>query len=383
MQSSRLMIGLVWLASAMLFGQPSAEAEDGYLLVADYDKNNVLRYDEDTGAFVDEFVPNNSGGLNQPLSLVFGPHDHNLYVGSGHFRGPGQLRAVLRYDGTTGAFVDEFVDVGPPQQNCASDGHAPNRCGLLTSVHGIIFGPDGNGDGDQDLYVGDWSGPFNIVIGGNLGRILRFDGTTGAFLDEFVPFDSGGLNHPFGLVFAPGVENPNELDLYVTNAEDANILRYDGTTGACLGAFVSSGSGGLTFPVGLTFGPDGNLYVASAEFITGTDSVMRYQGPSGPSPGAFIDVFVPPGSGGLLSPSGLLFGPDGNGDGHQDLYVTNSDFTGIGNDQARDGNVKRYDGVTGAFIDTFVPIGSGGLNNAWGLTFTETDPVTLAYTGDD
>ncbi len=85
----------------------------------------------------------------------------------------------------------------------------------------------------------------------------------------------------------------------------------------------------------------------------------------------------------MLSPSGVLFGPDGNGDGQQDLYVTNSDFTGIGNDQARDGNVKRYDGVTGAFIDTFVPIGSGGLNNAWGLTFTETDPVTLAYTGDD
>ena len=37
---------------------------------------------------------------------------------------------------------------------------------------------------------------------------------------------------------------------------------------------------------------------------------------------------------------------------------------------------------TGAFIETFVPIGSGGLNNASGMTFTHTDPATLAYLGD-
>jgi hypothetical protein len=45
--------------------------------------------------------------------------------------------------------------------------------------------------------------------------------------------------------------------------------------------------------------------------------------------------------------------------------------------------VKRYDGATGAFIDTFVPERSGGLKRPSMMTFTQTDPVTLAYLGDD
>ena len=39
-----------------------------YLLVSDYDTNSVKRYDAATGAFVDNFVPKHSGGLNQPAS---------------------------------------------------------------------------------------------------------------------------------------------------------------------------------------------------------------------------------------------------------------------------------------------------------------------------
>src|SRR5262245_5131971 len=51
----------------------------GYLLVNSVNSNSVLRYDETTGAFVDTFVPPRSGGLLQPCGLVFG-RDHNLYV---------------------------------------------------------------------------------------------------------------------------------------------------------------------------------------------------------------------------------------------------------------------------------------------------------------
>src|SRR5262249_22647775 len=45
-------------------------------------------------------------------------------------------------------------------------------------------------------------------------------------------------------------------------------------------------------------------------------------------------------------------------------------------------SVKVYDGVTGAYLSDFVSPGSGGLNTPILMTFTETDPVTLAYTGD-
>ena len=78
-------------------------------------------------------------------------------------------------------------------------------------------------------------------------------------------------------------------------------MRYNGTTGAFVGAFVSTGSGGLDRPAGLIFGPDGNLYVSSQN----NDAVLRYNGATG----AFIDAFVPTGSGGLQSPIGLLFTP--------------------------------------------------------------------------
>lgn len=172
------------------------------------------------------------------------------------------------------------------------------------------------------------------------------------------------------MAFAPRPGDAGKLDLYVCNIGDkdhaGNVLRYDGATDDFLGEFVPAHSGNLGLPTSLTFGPDANLYVSSnAAFDSGgPDAVLRYQGPSGASPGAFMGVFVSPGSGGLESPTGILFGPDGNSDGHQDLYVSNSRLTGQGGDKGKLGTVKRYDGLTGVFIDTFVPIRSGGLSNS-------------------
>jgi DNA-binding beta-propeller fold protein YncE len=123
------------------------------------------------------------------------------------------------------------------------------------------------------------------------------------------------------------------------------VLRYDGRTGAFLDTFVPSRSGGLETPSGILFGPDGNLYVSS----TDTHEVLRYSGTTG----AFLGAFVPAGSGGLQKPLGLAFGPYGN------LYVS-SLFTH---------QVLRYDGKTGAFLDVFVPARSGGLNGPYGLGF--------------
>ena len=54
--------------------------------------------------------------------------------------------------------------------------------------------------------------------------------------------------------------------IMMPTASHAQVLRYNGTTGAFIDAFVSSGSGGLDMPSGLTFGPDGNLYVVPEPF---------------------------------------------------------------------------------------------------------------------
>src|SRR5262249_51371605 len=180
-------------------------------------------------------------------------------------------KAVMRFNGTTGAFVDIFT---------GSD--------HLNGPHAVVFGPDGN------LYVGD--------SGGTNGHVARFNGTTGAFMDEFVPPNTPGQLGPFGLVFGPGHPGGGQFDLYVTSLRNQSVMRYDGATGAPLSEFVASGSGGLQLAVGLTFGPDGNLYVASAgTFVGGVDTIMRFNGRTGapmPSAGNTGAVFVAARSGG-------------------------------------------------------------------------------------
>jgi PEP-CTERM motif len=93
--------------------------------------------------------------------------------------------------------------------------------------------------------------------------------------------------------------------LYATSSgATGGVLEYNGTTGAFLRAFVGPGSD-LSLPRGLTFGPDGNLYVANF----GVGDVDRFNGTTG----TFIDTFIPagsgppPGSGTLGGPTFLLF----------------------------------------------------------------------------
>lgn len=314
----------------------------GYLLVSSSNTDSVLRYDESSGAFVDAFVPAKSGGLRFPTGVLFGPADHNLYVASGLFVNAGNgHKDVLRYDGSTGAFIDDFAD--------------DNQ---VTDAKGIIFGPDGN------LYVA------NVSTDDNTGTILRYDGTTGAFLGDFVGPNAVGQYDPNGLVFGPDGKNDGKLDLYVADAATNSILRWD-ANGNFLGQFVASRSGGLGHPLNLTFGPDGNLYVSSHD----SQAVLRYDGTTG----AFLGAFVPPGSGGLDTPFGLLFGPDGKNDGKEDLYVSSDQISGFSFSSATNSQVLRYDGTTGAFLGIFVAPGSGGLSLAGFMTFTETDPTTLKY----
>jgi hypothetical protein len=93
---------------------------------------------------------------------------------------------------------------------------------------------------------------------------------------------------------------------------------------------------------------DATISVGDASAIEGSNTLK------------FLDRFVSNGSGGLARPRGSTFGPDGNGDGVQDLYVTSADTHAV----------LRYDGVTGAFIDTFVAAGSGGLSSPVDLAFS-------------
>jgi streptogramin lyase len=227
---------------------------DGNLYVCSFFSNEVKRYNGTTGAFIDTFVSAGSSGLNGPAGLAFGP-DGNLYVSSAY------TSDVKRYNGTTGAFMGSFVSAGS---------------GGLNGPVGLVFGPDGN------LYVSS----------SGTAEVKRYNGTTGAFINTFA--SGNGLSLPYGLVFG------RDGNLYVSSLGNNLVKRFNGTTGAFIDTFVSGG--GLSLPYGLVFGPDGNLYLCSE----GTSDVKRYNGS-----GALLGSFVSTGSGGLNGSTFLIFTASG------------------------------------------------------------------------
>ena len=129
-----------------------------------------------------------------------------LFVGNMNF---GAGDGILRYD-RAGSFIDNLIPVG------ASG---------LTGTCCMTFGPD------EQLYVSD---PFGA-------RVLRFNGVTGEFIDEFVPPGSGGLVLPLWLLFHHG-------HLYVGDVGTGSVRRYDAFRGRPVNEFVKGAAQGMGMP---------------------------------------------------------------------------------------------------------------------------------------
>lgn len=278
--------------------------------------DGILRY-SGGGRFLDAVVPSGTAGLAGPCCVVFGPDD-NMYV-SNLLGGGG----VLRFNGLTGAFIDEFVPVPRPP--------ALPEFPLTLVFH------------EAYVYVGY---PF-------AQEIRQYDAATGAFVDTFVQngdFDGdGSVDMTFGdpqhFAFGP------DGHLYVAAEYSNRILKFDGQTGAFLQQVLGP-LDGFTRPSGLVFGPDGWMYVGSVDM----NEIRRFDIATG-----FSEVFVQTRSGGLDTPVGIAFGPDGH------LYATSVGASAI----------LGYDGRTGEFRGALVPSGHGGLTAPRTLSFNET--VTLCH----
>jgi outer membrane protein assembly factor BamB len=290
--------------ASLLLGASASPVCAGLLLVSGFDSSNVVAFDAATGSYQGEFVAAGSGGLQNAEGLAFLP-DGSLLVAS---YGSGQ---ILRYDGTSGSFIGAFATVGGPT-------------GML--IH--------NGE----VFVSSFS----------TGRINRYD-ATGGFLGTFATTPQA-----HGMVFGP------DGHLYVHTGTD--IERFDGTSGAPLGAFASGN--GLNFAAGLTFGPDGDLYATAYQEYP-NNLVLQFDGTTGGFINNFIDdsfpPTTPPGDPVQLA-HGLIFR-----DGY--LYV------------AGGGEVRRYDAGTGAFVDRFDAAGDLGYPTYMAFAVPEPGSLTLLGIG--
>jgi len=187
---------------------------DGMLYVASFQSDQILRYDGETGDFVDVFAQGDAlpGGLNGPDDIVFGP-DGRLYIttqGSVAVNGsptfPGLPSQVLAYDIETGA-SSVFID-----QPVAS----PEGFGFV-SLLGIKFGPDCN-NGACDVWVSDFANDIRRYdLDGNLLQTLSTNYTGTLPSSNFVGNLSFGKQ---GNLFSVGFNN-NELEA------PGAIMRWD------------------------------------------------------------------------------------------------------------------------------------------------------------
>ncbi|MEX2175896.1 MAG: hypothetical protein WD872_16160 [Pirellulaceae bacterium] len=229
------------------------------------------------------------------------------------------------------------VGLGPLGIAIVPDGHrfiiSQNGTLWRFNQFGVLVNTIATGLGDtRNLAVGP-DGHIYVAVH-NTNRILRFNGTTFAPMGAFI---SSGLNGPVGLNFGP------DGHLYVTETNFSNagrLLKFNGVTGAPLGQFGSLNLRWASSPV---WDAAGNIYLT--ERVGNT--LLKLDGTTG----ALLQTLAS--SGILNGPEYLALGPDGN------LYVA----------AIFHNSVQKYDPNTGAFLG-YAIAPSAGLNLPHGIAFT-------------
>ncbi|WP_349616562.1 hypothetical protein [Azotobacter salinestris] len=237
-------------------------------------------------------------------------------------------------------------------QNQKPERHRPRLLATL-ALAGLLGAQGASAD---ILYIGD--------SGDN--TVKRFDAGTGAFLDAdnddtnnpdaFVRSGSGGLDGPRGLLFDGHLLVSNQN---VGDKIPGEILRFDGQTGALLGALVPSSDKSAPFaPRGIVRTANRVLYVANLTTANGTSQgdVRTYD-----ANGKLIERLDAAGfPNNDYHPRAVVQGPDNL------LYVTVRDLKkdGLG------GHVLRFT-PEGRFVDVFISDQGGinRLNRPEGLVF--------------
>ncbi len=272
--------------------------------------DSILRYDGLSGIFQDVF--HSARALGELSYLTTAPGGHLHVSGSDtFFDGAFDQHVVAEKLSVPTASIDvpfldpnsplspgvgQGIDLGPAGHFYLYDSQNDEvrRFDDLTGADLGVFVPSPNDVRDQEF------GPNGNLFVLRSSEVMEYNGVNGLGIGIFT---SGGLfANARGITFGP------DSDLYIS-AEDfvtgtPTIYRYDGLTGVLDGIVAThpdfQGLGDLVF------GSDGQLYVSDGDILGIAGDAVYQVDPSG---SVVPQLFVLRGSGGLSDPLGITFGP--------------------------------------------------------------------------
>jgi hypothetical protein len=252
MAAAALLLTGLWLSTARA---------DIYVGTANTTLDDVVSFSAVTGAPKLDIM--NSGIT---AGVAFGP-DGNLYVADATHG------TVLRFNPVSGAAMGTLVSAGTG----------------LSSPNGMTFGPDGN------LYVADFQ-----------NGLVEFNGSTGAFMNA-------NPNGPSGPLWGIDVKFGPDGDIYVADVNSGEVLKF-GTTLAFIGGFASvPGNFYYTYPLGIAFGLNGNLYAIwyfQDVNFNEYNELLQFNGSTGAQIFSFVDKTS--GTYPAVGPDGRIYVPEAN-----------------------------------------------------------------------
>lgn len=224
---------------------------DGAIYTVGQFSNTPVRYNANTGSLINVLDPSNAAGADSAQGLVFGP-DGKLYLASAANDKILRYDPVTGASLGTFATLGNPAHDGPIDIAFAPDGYIyvtafdSGRLIKLDAAGNVVdafAGPAGYGLGtvaigpDGNIYVGA------IQLSDFTGAVLRY--TPAGSLSTFIANGTGGLVSPGGIGFdlsgnllvANILADANFVDIGST------VLKFNGTTGAFISELVGPGRG--------------------------------------------------------------------------------------------------------------------------------------------
>lgn len=237
-------------------------------------KKQILRLDPATGDTLGVFVDLNSITLNYVFDMTFGP-DNNLYVAD-----YGNQR-ILRFNGQSGAFMDVYANTDglPTSVTFDATGNlyagTPNTVEKFAAGTGAALGelfPSSNGHSLKDARIGPDGSLYLIDYHANTSDLLRLNPDTGAKIDAFISgrIYDGVSDYTFG----------TGGEVYAADWQAGELYRYAGKSPTSVDN-LSPLTANQVFVDYIAYAPDGSLLAVNVQGTLSDWFIQKYDATTG------------------------------------------------------------------------------------------------------